>query len=118
MPQLVEENMITVTPAAQRRIQEGQSRLRKREALAGYLFVLPNTVGFLLFFVLPIIASFVLSFVSWDLVQRPQWIGLSNYATLIHDSEFWIAVGNTIYYTCVSVPLSIVLSLLLAIGLN
>ena len=100
------------------RLREGASRLRRREALYGYLFILPNTAGFLYFFLLPIVAALVLGFMSWDLIQRPQWVGLANYIGLVHDPQFWIALGNTIYYTAVSVPISIALSLLLAVAVN
>ncbi len=92
--------------------------LRRREAWQGFLFVLPNTAGVLLFFVLPVIAAFVLGFVQWDLIQAPQWVGLGNYAALLQDPLFWIGLRNTIIYTVVSVPVSVFLSLLLAIALN
>jgi multiple sugar transport system permease protein len=111
--------MIGSSPAmAPTRLREQPSRLRRREALYGYLFILPNTVGLIVFFILPVLAAFVLGFVSWDLVRPPQWVGLSNYITLVHDSLFWNGVAVTIYYTLVSVPISIALSLLLAVAVN
>jgi multiple sugar transport system permease protein len=100
------------------RVREGTSQLRRREAWAGLLFVLPNTLGLLLFYALPVVAAFVLGFMSWDLIQRPQWVGLGNYGALLQDPLFWISLRNTVIYTVVSVPLSIVLSLLLAVALN
>jgi multiple sugar transport system permease protein len=100
------------------KIYNRPNRLRRREALYGYLFILPNTLGLIVFFILPVLAAFVLSFVNWDLIQHPTWAGLSNYSTLVHDSLFWNGVRMTIYYTLVSVPISICLSLLLAVTVN
>jgi multiple sugar transport system permease protein len=100
------------------KIYNRPNRLRRREALYGYLFILPNTLGLIVFFILPVLAAFVLSFVNWDLIQHPTWAGLSNYSALVHDSLFWNGVRMTIYYTLVSVPISICLSLLLAVAVN
>jgi multiple sugar transport system permease protein len=111
--------MIGSSPAlAPAPLRERPSRLRRREALYGYLFILPNTLGLIVFFILPVLAAFVLGFVSWDLVRPPQWVGLANYTALIHDPLFWNGVEMTIYYTLVSVPVSITLSLLLAVAVN
>lgn len=99
-------------------VRERRGQLRRREALQGYLFILPNTLGLVVFFILPVIAAFVLGFANWDLVQPPTWAGLSNYIALVHDPLFWNGVWTTVYYTIVSVPVSIALSLLLAVALN
>lgn len=111
--------MIGITQAtgpSQARKRPG--RLSRREALYGYLFILPNTLGLVVFFILPVLAAFVLGFVNWDLVQPPTWAGFSNYIALVHDPLFWNGVWMTIYYTIVSVPASIALSLLLAVAVN
>ena len=61
-----------------------------REALAGYGFILPNFVGFLLPTSLPVLASLLLSFYRWDLLSRPpEFAGLGNFAELIRDARFW-----------------------------
>jgi len=82
------------------------------------LFLLPNLLGFLVFILLPLIASFGLSFTSWDLLTPIKWIGLGNYKTLISDQVFWKVLWNTIYFTIGNVPVGIILSLFLAIALN
>jgi len=82
------------------------------------LFLLPNLLGFLVFILLPLIASFGLSFTSWDLLTPIKWIGLGNYKTLISDQVFWKVLWNTIYFTIGNVPVGIILSLFLAITLN
>jgi multiple sugar transport system permease protein len=82
------------------------------------LFLLPNLLGFLVFILWPLIASFGLSFTSWDLLTPIKWIGLENYKTLISDQVFWKVLWNTIYFTVGTVPVGIILSLFLAIALN
>jgi multiple sugar transport system permease protein len=82
------------------------------------VFLLPNLLGFLVFILGPVIASFGLSFTSWDLLTPIKWIGLENYQTLISDQVFWKVLWNTIYYTGGTVPVGIAISLFLAIALN
>ena len=100
--------------AARRRV----SAERLREAGAAYLFLLPTIIGLLLFTAGPVLASAYLSFTRWDLLSAPRWLGLNNYAELLHDHTFWICVRNTLYYTAVSVPVGTVLALLLALVMN
>ena len=88
-----------------------------KEAIAAYGFLLPNFIGFLIFTSLPVLASFLLSFVSWDLFSPPQWVGLDNFVRLMQDSLFWKYCWNTIYMMT-SIPLTMAGSLLLAIALN
>jgi len=93
-------------------------RLRAREAAAGYLFLTPNLLGFLIFSAFPVVASLLLSFADWDLITAPQAAGVSNYTRLVDDPVFWKSLYNTLYYTVGSVPLTIGLGLLLALALN
>src|SRR5206468_11889080 len=53
--------------------------LQRREALAGYLFTAPWTLGLLLFIIGPIIASLVISLTDWAGINAPNWVGLANY---------------------------------------
>ncbi len=90
-----------------------------REAIAGYLFLLPNLLGFLIFTVLAVGASAVISMTDWDLLSRPKFVGLDNYVKLLTgDPLFRKVLLNTFYFTFVSVPLTIVISLGLALALN
>lgn len=91
---------------------------RGREALWALLFLSPFFVGLVCFIVGPVIAAFVLSLTSWDLLGTPQWVGLQNYQELAHDPIFWQALGNTVYYTGVTVPVGLLLALGLAILMN
>ncbi|MFA5499455.1 MAG: hypothetical protein WC404_00070, partial [Candidatus Omnitrophota bacterium] len=54
-----------------------------KEAVAGYLFLLPNFFGFLLFTLIPVILSLALSLVDWDMLSAPKFVGLSNFANLL-----------------------------------
>jgi multiple sugar transport system permease protein len=90
-----------------------------REAIAAYLFLLPNLVGFLVFTVLAVVASAAISLTNWDLLSAPDFVGLDNYRTLLtNDPLFRRVLVNTAYFTGASVPLAIVISLALALALN
>ncbi|MDQ3411453.1 MAG: sugar ABC transporter permease [Chloroflexota bacterium] len=93
--------------------------LRSREAIAAYLFLLPNIIGFLIFTVLAVVASAAISLTNWDLLSAAQFVGLENYRYLLFDDPlFRTVMWNTFYFTVVGVPASIVLALGLALALN
>jgi len=54
-------------------------RWRPDQQWEGYLFLLPSLLGFLLFVALPVIISLLLSFVEWNLLSQPLWVGFANY---------------------------------------
>lgn len=102
-------------PAARRALRS----LRRREALYGYLFAAPWLAGFFLLTLGPMLASLWLSFTDYTLVAPPSGVGLRNYDRLFRgDPLFWTSIGNTIYYTAFTVPLSMVVALALALALN
>ena len=89
-----------------------------KEAVAGYVFLLPNFLGFLLFTSIPVLASLALSFVKWDLLSwPPQFVGFSNFTNLMKDPFFWKYCGNTVAMMA-SIPLGMAGSLILALALN
>jgi multiple sugar transport system permease protein len=95
------------------------SPMRKREARAGWLFVLPWVIGLLTFNAYPILASFYFSFTDYSIIDIPKWIGLGNYKEILTtDPAFWTSVNNSAYYALISVPLGLIVSLALAIVLN
>ncbi|GGG25749.1 carbohydrate ABC transporter permease [Paenibacillus abyssi] len=83
-----------------------------------FLLLLPNIIGFLAFTLIPVIASFFLSFTSWDMLSPMKWVGLSNYVELLNDETFIKVFWNTIYFAGISVPAGIVVSLFLAVALD
>jgi multiple sugar transport system permease protein len=93
--------------------------IRRREAVAGYLFVLPWIFSLLVFTAYPVIAAFYFSFTDYNIVQPPEWVGLENYRKMfVDDPAFWKGVRNSAYYALVSVPLGLAASLGLALLLN
>jgi multiple sugar transport system permease protein len=92
--------------------------MKTKEALVGYLFISPWIIGFLVFTLGPLAASFYLSFTDYNLLQPPKFIGLANYLQMIRDSDFWQSLYVTMYYAIVSVPLDLLVALVLALLLN
>ncbi|MFW6119967.1 MAG: carbohydrate ABC transporter permease [Petrotogales bacterium] len=91
----------------------------RRKNLVGYLFAAPWLIGLPLFILGPIIATFYLSFTSYDMINPPRWIGLINYRILFTlDPGFWKALGNTFYYMFGSVFLKVFLGLIFAVLLS
>jgi multiple sugar transport system permease protein len=85
----------------------------------GTLFIGPWAVGFLVLQLYPFLASLYWSFTSYDLLSSPEWVGLANYRQLAGgDPLFLKSLWNTAYYTGLSVPVSILASLGLALLLN
>jgi multiple sugar transport system permease protein len=94
------------------------SRQRQDEAFAGYLAILPWLLGFLIFSLGPIVASFVLMFVRWEVVTPPAWAGLDNFDRLINDPLVPVSLWNTLFYTVLAVPLHLLAALAAALLLN
>jgi multiple sugar transport system permease protein len=88
---------------------------RQREALEGYLYILPWFIGFLIFTAGPLLASLGLSFTKWGLLDQPTFVGLANYQRMARDPIFLIALRVTFTFTIVSVPLVIGIALITAI---
>ena len=79
-----------------------------------YLFLLPALIPFFLFVLLPLLEGLRLSFYDAELVKR-EWVGLKNFQDLTQDSAFRQAVLNTIYFVIGVVPVTVALSLGLAV---
>jgi multiple sugar transport system permease protein len=110
--------MANVT-AARRVKWFGGSPLRRREAVEGYIYLLPWLVGFIAFSGGPIVASAYLSFTKYNVLLPPQFIGFQNYVyALTKDDLFIPSIIKTLYYAVLVVPPAIVLSLAIAILLN
>src|SRR4051812_4106749 len=97
----------------------GFSSLRRQETIAGYLFLLPNIIGFLVFSSIPVLVTLSISLLDWDLIRAPRFVGLDNYVRLLtEDATFRKVLLNTGYYVVGTVPTGIFLSLLLALAMN
>jgi multiple sugar transport system permease protein len=96
-----------------------RSRDRRREALAGYLFISPWIIGFLLFTLGAMIYSLVISFSHYNLAtNRARPAGLDNYADLFADPKVVTSLKNTLFYAVMAVPLEIIFALFLAMLLD
>ena len=93
--------------------------LRRQATLAGYLFLLPNIIGFLVFSSIPVLVTLGISTLDWDMIRRPTFVGIENYRQLLgEDPVFRQVLGNTFFYVIGTVPAGMVLSLLLALAMN
>jgi len=91
---------------------------RVREAIGGYLFLLPWIIGFVTLFGGPVIGSFIFSLFRTDFLNEATFVGFGQYQTLMEDPLVGKALFNTAYYSFVMVPLSTALALSIAIILN
>lgn len=92
--------------------------IARKEALWFYFFIAPWIIGYLLFTLGPILASAYLSFTRYNISSSPVFVGFDNYTGLYNDTIFWKSLKVSAYYTVLSVPLGIFLSLMLAVLLN
>lgn len=93
-------------------------KLRRKNTWTAISFIAPNFIGFFVFTLIPVVFSLVLAFMEWDSFSAPKFVGFKNFAKMLKDDTFWISLSNTIYYTIGVVPLTLIISLLLAILLN
>lgn len=93
---------------------------RTSRALTGYLFLSPYLILFLVFLIFPLVFGLWLSFMKYEMIspQPPRFVGLGNYAEAFHDPYFWKALGVTTIFVVISVPITIVLALAFAAGLE
>jgi multiple sugar transport system permease protein len=90
-----------------------------REALWGYLFILPWIIGFLVFSAGPILATVYLAMTEYNVVEAPRWVGLRNFEDLIFDDPQYIkALLVTVEYSAVRVPLVILFGIGFAMLIN
>ncbi|GAB7052869.1 carbohydrate ABC transporter permease [Catenuloplanes indicus] len=92
--------------------------MARRETWAAYGFLAPWIIGFLVFLAGPMAASLVLSFTDYDALTGTAFVGAENYRTLIADPRVRTSLGNTLFYTALHVPLTMVVSLGLALLLH
>jgi multiple sugar transport system permease protein len=94
--------------------------LARREAVQGYLFMIPWFIGFTVFVLGPMLASLVLSLTDYQIFRPIHWYGLTNYTRMLsgQDELFYTSLYNTLYYICFTVPLTLVGGLTIALLLN
>jgi multiple sugar transport system permease protein len=93
--------------------------LQARKALWGYAFLLPWLVGLIVFWLGPIVASFAFSFLQYDMISAPLFVGFDNYVkAFTGDDLFWPSLSRTFTYSLVVVPIGLSGALGLAMLLN
>ncbi len=92
--------------------------MKTKWKISPYLYLLPAFLLLFAFKLLPVLMSFVISFYKWTIVGTGEFIGLTNYQTLVNDPKFWQSMTNTLWLVVFVVPSSIVFSLFFATLLN
>jgi multiple sugar transport system permease protein len=82
------------------------------------LFLGPSLVPLLLFLVVPMLSSVGLSFLDWNLIGSPRWVGFDNYRELWHDGRFHAALLHSAYFVAGYLPIVFVGGLALALALH
>ena len=110
----------TSAKAAAAAAPKKKGSLQRHRTLIAYSFLLPNLIGFMIFTFVPIAFSLVLSLCDWGAGNTGiKFVGLDNFIQMFtQDKSFWISLKNTLYYTVVTVPVTLFISLLLAILVN
>ena len=108
----------STAPGPLLRARRWAAGFRERETWAAYAFISPYLIGFLLFTGGPMVASAVLSFTDYNIIQTTHWVGVDNYRTLYHDPYVANGLRVTMVYLVMAVPLHMLVSLGLAILLK
>ena len=85
-----------------------------KESVAGVLFTLPFTIGFLLFMIVPMGISLYYSFCDYDILSPPVFTGLKNFISMFQDETFFKTLKVTFFFAFVSVPLKLLFALIVA----
>lgn len=95
------------------------TKQERHNQILGLTFISPWLIGFFLFSLFPLIASFYYSMTNYDFIRDAQFIGLANYRYLFTtDPDFWKVLYNTFYYVLIGVPLGIGVAFIIANLLN
>jgi multiple sugar transport system permease protein len=90
----------------------------RKPALRGWMFILPNFIGFSILTLVPVLILFFMAFTEWNVFGGWKWVGFDNFERLVGDPSFHTALVNTVYYAAFHIPLTMVVSLGLALVLN
>lgn len=81
----------------------------------GLMFILPASLGLVLFYLWPLLRGIWLSFTEYNLLTPERFIGVDNYSRMVQDTVFWNAVGVTLEYVVINIGLQTILALLIAV---
>ncbi|MEV3972917.1 sugar ABC transporter permease [Streptomyces sp. NPDC050698] len=100
------------------RAAKGSPARDRGTRLLATLFLAPTIVGIVVFTVVPIIGSVVLSFFHWNVIDSPSYAGLSNYGEVFGDETVLVSFRNTLLFMVLAVALQLFVALALALTLN
>lgn len=92
--------------------------MTQRSAVTPYLFLLPYLIVFAIFLAYPIVRGMYISLFDWGIFGARDFLGIGNYIRLFQSSRFWRIFNNTLFFAAIFVPMSVILSLILAILLK
>ncbi len=95
-----------------------QRRYRARRSLTAYAFLLPGTVFFVSFLLIPIIFLFFYTFHNGGIISPRVYVGLSNWQNVWRDPLVITAIKNTLIYCLMAIPAVFVISMVLALALQ
>jgi len=101
--------------------KEGKNLKRKlkRKQYMGLLFIMPWVIGFLVLQLYPLVSSFYFSLTEYNIMSKPEFIGLQNYKKLLTaDNDFWNSLRVTVIYTVFTVPGKLIVALMVAMVMN
>lgn len=110
------QNNVSVEIEKQYSTKRGK-KVKRRETIAGFLFVTPMLLGVSVIVLFPIVATFILAFADWKFVQsidNLQWVGFQNFQALFEDEKFIKSIINNAIFM-LTVPITMIVSLVLAI---
>ncbi|QCR54774.1 sugar ABC transporter permease [Brachybacterium sp. SGAir0954] len=110
--------MSTTTPEATRTPGTRPAPPRRRhrdDTRLALLFILPASVGLLVFLVWPLITGLYYSFTEYAILTPAQWVGLENYRTMLTDPVFWKSLRVTVLYVLINIGVQTVVALLIAV---
>jgi multiple sugar transport system permease protein len=90
----------------------------QRESLWAWCMITPSLLLLLVFLWGPLIYVFLLSLYDWDLLTDKRFVGLSNFEAILHDPKFYHSLWVTVQYILISLPATVLFSMVLAIALN
>lgn len=106
------------TPSGSEPVRASLRRRRAQETRTAYTLLIPSFIGVGVFLLLPMLVVLVLSFLDWNLISTPEFVGLENWVEIGSDAKFWNSLVTTLKFVAMTIPVSVVLGLLLAVALN
>jgi multiple sugar transport system permease protein len=112
------KQLITADPRSASRNPGAFSPMRRAETLTAWALVLPAFIGFLVFYALPTVRAFGISFTDWNLLRPAHFVGLDNYIALLQDGKFWNGMRLSAWYVVLNIPFQTLAGLGLAVAMD